>query len=117
SPARWAASLRCICFRGFCDHVVLPSFPTRRSSDLQEGWRQCRERIASGSYDVVILDELTYCLKFGWLDIDEVLDVQPAELQAVRSEEHTSELQSRVDLVCRLLLAKIKHERESQSRL
>jgi cob(I)alamin adenosyltransferase len=41
----------------------------------QEGWRQCRERIASGSYDVVILDELTYCLKFGWLDLDEVLDV------------------------------------------
>src|SRR5699024_12213968 len=27
----------------------------------------------------------------------------------VRSEEHTSELQSRVDLVCRLLLEKKKH--------
>jgi cob(I)alamin adenosyltransferase len=41
----------------------------------QEGWQQCRERIASGAYDIVILDELTYCLKFGWLEIDEVLDV------------------------------------------
>src|SRR5207247_4719230 len=29
-------------------------------------------------------------------------------VQAVRSEEHTSELQSRVDLVCRLLLEKKK---------
>src|SRR6266536_2077462 len=28
-----------------------------------------------------------------------------------RSEEHTSELQSRVDLVCRLLLEKKKHRR------
>src|SRR5699024_12461192 len=28
-----------------------------------------------------------------------------------RSEEHTSELQSRFDLVCRLLLEKKKHER------
>src|SRR5438105_8312004 len=31
--------------------------------------------------------------------------------QGVRSEEHTSELQSRVDLVCRLLLEKKKNRR------
>src|SRR5438105_8004725 len=30
-------------------------------------------------------------------------------LRPARSEEHTSELQSRVDLVCRLLLEKKKH--------
>src|SRR5438105_11957670 len=37
---------------------------------------------------------------------------QPSRQRAVerrRSEEHTSELQSRVDLVCRLLLEKKKH--------
>ena len=28
-----------------------------------------------GRYDVVVLDELTYCFKYGWLDLDEVLDV------------------------------------------
>src|SRR6266571_210587 len=32
----------------------------------------------------------------------------------VRSEEHTSELQSHVNLVCRLLLEKKKHERRSR---
>src|SRR5690625_5745630 len=32
--------------------------------------------------------------------------------QALRSEEHTSELQSRGHLVCRLLLEKKKYERE-----
>src|SRR3989440_9631715 len=32
----------------------------------------------------------------------------PAEIQCIRSEEHTSELQSRSDLVCRLLLEKKK---------
>src|SRR5438874_3520193 len=37
----------------------------------------------------------------------------PALLQAIRSEEHTSELQSRRDLVCRLLLEK-KKERKTQ---
>src|SRR2546421_8637534 len=35
-----------------------------------------------------------------------------AERAAVRSEEHTSELQSRSDLVCRLLLEKKKNERK-----
>src|SRR2546422_3501728 len=34
--------------------------------------------------------------------------VEEAELRALRSEEHTSELQSRLHLVCRLLLEKKK---------
>src|SRR5690606_39476785 len=34
-----------------------------------------------------------------------------AQLDLVRSEEHTSELQSRENLVCRLLLEKKKHHR------
>src|SRR5438105_13185716 len=33
--------------------------------------------------------------------------------QAIRSEEHTSELQSRVDLVCRLLLEKKKKKNDT----
>src|SRR5699024_7926654 len=36
----------------------------------------------------------------------ELLGINPAQLLAARSEEHTSELQSRFDLVCRLLLEK-----------
>jgi cob(I)alamin adenosyltransferase len=38
-------------------------------------WELCKERIASGEYDLVALDEFTYPLNFGWLDIDEVLQV------------------------------------------
>ncbi|HZT05794.1 MAG TPA: cob(I)yrinic acid a,c-diamide adenosyltransferase [Chloroflexota bacterium] len=41
----------------------------------QECWRQCRERIESGQYDIVIMDEMTYCFKFGWLDVQEVIGV------------------------------------------
>src|SRR2546425_6663905 len=37
-----------------------------------------------------------------------------AHLSSVRSEEHTSELQSLAYLVCRLLLEKKKHTTESQ---
>src|SRR5207247_8839654 len=42
--------------------------------------------------------------KHSSVPIDVHLMVQPVDALAQRSEEHTSELQSRVDLVCRLLL-------------
>ena len=41
----------------------------------QDGWALCKEKIASGAYDIVVVDELTYCINFGWLDLDEVLEV------------------------------------------
>src|SRR5690349_22189692 len=41
--------------------------------------------------------------------------VWPAVRDQQRSEEHTSELQSRRDLVCRLLLEKKKTKRESKN--
>ncbi len=41
----------------------------------REGWTLCRAKIESGDYDIVILDELTYCFTFGWLDLEEVLEV------------------------------------------
>ncbi len=40
----------------------------------QACWQQCREKIESGLYDIVIMDEITYPLKYGWLSITEVLD-------------------------------------------
>src|SRR5437868_8952258 len=48
----------------------------------------------------------------------EVLKIPPSEIEApgnVRSEEHTSELQSRFDLVCRLLLEKKKVQTRRKS--
>jgi cob(I)alamin adenosyltransferase len=41
----------------------------------QAAWQQCRERIEGGSYDIVIMDEMTYCFSFGWLDLNEVIEV------------------------------------------
>src|SRR5437773_7541966 len=72
----------------------LHSFPTRRSSDL--GQRR--------------LDRLA---QLGDLRIGQGAVRRP-ELQP-RSEEHTSELQSHHDLVCRLLLEKKKPKAEGGS--
>src|SRR6266513_6301454 len=60
--------------------------------------------IASGG--VVVLNE----------DVVRALSIAPATVHRVavdRSEEHTSELQSRFDLVCRLLLEKKKQTYKS----
>ena len=39
-----------------------------------EGWTRCAEALQSGEYDVIVLDELTYPLNYGWLDTAMVLD-------------------------------------------
>ena len=40
----------------------------------ERGWSRVGEALSSGAFDVLILDELTYCLKFGWLDTAMVVD-------------------------------------------
>src|SRR5690606_41042888 len=90
----------------------LHSFPTRRSSDLYERIdRRTELMFAEG-----ILREVQTLLDdgvpetvwpFGAVGYKQALAVVKGELD-VRSEEHTSELQSRENLVCRLLLEKKK---------
>ena len=37
------------------------------------GWEVAKQRIASGAFDLFVLDEFTYVLHFGWLETAEVL--------------------------------------------
>jgi cob(I)alamin adenosyltransferase len=37
------------------------------------GWKMAQEKIASGGYDLIVLDEFTYPLHFGWLNVVEVI--------------------------------------------
>ncbi len=39
----------------------------------RNGWELAKQRIASGEYDIFLLDEFTYLLHFGWLDTAEVI--------------------------------------------
>src|SRR5699024_12096016 len=81
----------------------LHAFPTRRSSDLLSKSPLPRGRIKNislnrdGGFAYVAAD-----WEDGFLNLYEV------DFTDWRSEEHTSELQSRFDLVCRLLLEKKK---------
>lgn len=76
-----------------------------------EGWRRCREAIESGAYDLVVIDELTYCFHFGWLDLEEVLEVlrrrPPAQHVVVTGRDAPPELIAFADLVTEM--QEIKH--------
>src|SRR2546430_12099027 len=51
---------------------------------------------------------------WGWLDLRRQRAVARTWIEALRrSEEHTSELQSQSNLVCRLLLEKKKHKSQT----
>src|SRR5690606_39392300 len=95
----------------------LPSFPTRRSSDLIIKWsdsplwdewtklytdlsvpKEKREQLADEFYkehEAEMLEGTEVLWPSCWPYLS---------LMKIRSEEHTSELQSRENLVCRLLL-------------
>src|SRR5438270_1841776 len=84
-----------ILFHVSCDNRQLHSFPTRRSSDLTARMRF--------SYALEKFPK-TPC----WRTCTAVLRHRLCVNISPRSEEHTSELQSQSNLVCRLLLEKKK---------
>src|SRR5438034_8504869 len=97
-------------FYSYGDHQDLHSFPTRRSSDLSlpaRGRGHCDDRCFNGQRSR---------RSFRGAHLTRLRRPLPAaDGDGKRSEEHTSELQSHSDLVCRLLLEKKK--RKSYSRV
>src|SRR5690606_41517369 len=93
----------------------LHSFPTRRSSDLadQRHLRVVVDGAPQAVADIVVVVVVVLVLHEPSASEDHGRVVRGIHGRAVRvrrrrSEEHTSELQSRENLVCRLLLEKTK---------
>src|SRR5690606_41951092 len=100
----------------YAAHRALHSFPTRRSSDLvkhdlADGLaRLGTARLTRAHHRApLLLEPLPQQLRLGGL----AGSVATLEGDPERSEEHTSELQSRENLVCRLLLEKKKQQQEN----
>jgi cob(I)alamin adenosyltransferase len=52
----------------------------------REAWASARSRIESDDYDLLILDEITYPINWGWIDLADVLSViegRPARLNLI----------------------------------
>src|SRR5207237_10295703 len=90
----------------------LHSFPTRRSSDLRPIGCCVRRSRRGGS-------QASFCPETGASIPSSTIDLAHRASTTIcgrcsqrRSEEHTSELQSHLNLVCRLLLEKKKHRQK-----
>jgi cobalamin transport system ATP-binding protein len=46
----------------------------RTEAIAREAWRVAREKLASGAYGLVVLDEITYPMSWGWIPVAEVVD-------------------------------------------
>src|SRR5207248_3795108 len=98
-------------------HRSLPSFPTRRSSDLDTIYDPFTAAASAGlmaffvaGYNGIEGNSAYPGYRYPMTRAD--LRVPPTKYgEFLRSEEHTSELQSPYDLVCRLLLEKKKKKK------
>lgn len=79
-------------------------------------WEQCKERLLSGEYDLVVLDEITYPLTYGWLPVEEVLDALRARPPYVHviltGRDAPAELVEFADLVTEM--QEVKHPYRTQ---
>src|SRR5690606_41414144 len=101
---------------GVAAHHDLHSFPTRRSSDLGCDAKTIFARAAEGNKQAAeLVQRSAQVLARLIADTKAVMDCQRVVIGGSigRSEEHTSELQSRENLVCRLLLEKKKNTKSA----
>jgi cob(I)alamin adenosyltransferase len=103
---------------GIAWHSVGDGF-TWKSKDVdatmaaaRQGWATAQQKIMGGQYDLIILDEFTYPLSYGWLDVDEVLswlrEHRPPMLHLIITGRRApAELIDFADLVTRM--TKVKH--------
>jgi cob(I)alamin adenosyltransferase len=94
---------------------------TWESTDLDEtmakgrhAWEVAAEKLASGGYQLLILDELTYAVKYGWVDVADVVDAvkgrAPKTNVVITGRDAADELIEIADTVTEM--RKVKHAYE-----
>ena len=77
----------------------------------QEGWLEIRRRIETQAHEVYVLDEFTYPIKWGWIDVHEVVDVltrrEGRQHVIITGRDAAPELVEAADLV--METSKVKH--------
>jgi cob(I)alamin adenosyltransferase len=79
------------------------------------GWEIAKEKIASGQYDLIVLDEFTYTMVYEWLNTDEVMEWlrlnRPSNLHIVITGRSAPEaLIQQADLVTEMKVIKHPYE-------
>jgi cob(I)alamin adenosyltransferase len=105
----------------FSLHVMGLGF-TWESDDLSKdkaaaaaAWETARAMIAGGEHDVVVLDEITYCFHYGFLELESVLEAlraRPAHVHVVLTGRNApEELVALADLVTEMKPVKHPYEK------
>jgi cob(I)alamin adenosyltransferase len=106
------------CFPDTIDFHVMGKGFTWNSDNLEEdkalareGWKLAEEAMASGRYHLVVLDEFTYLLNYGMIDLSSAVETiikRPAELHLIITGRGAPEsLMEAADLVTEM--REIKH--------
>ena len=79
-------------------------------------WERCKEAILDGGEDIIILDEFTYAMHYGWVPVEDVLDTlrrRPEGMHVIITGRYAPEaLVEFADLVTEMKL--VKHPYEEQ---
>lgn len=81
------------------------------AADALEGWREIQRRLATEAHDLYILDEFTYPMHWGWIDVDEVVTTlrdRPGRQYVVITGRHAPQaLMDSAELVVEM--TKVRH--------
>lgn len=90
---RWKTGERDMAVRLGVDWWTLGDGFTWDSRDMEEteavarqAWQAAREKLASGAYGLVVLDEITYPINWGWIEVAEVVSAiagRPATVNVI----------------------------------
>ena len=96
---------------------------TWQSKDIDEsaarakhGWQLAQEKISTGEYDLIVLDEFTYALHYNWLSVEDIItwldNNKPQNLNLVFTGRYApQDLINYADLVTEMI--NIKHPYDS----
>jgi cob(I)alamin adenosyltransferase len=92
-----------------------PGSEVDHAAAAADGWAEIARRLAEESHDFYVLDEFTYPLKWGWVDVEEVVDVlgsRPGTQHVViTGRDAPQRLLDAADLVTEM--TKVKHPMDS----
>jgi len=85
------------------------------AADAREGWEQVQRDLAAETYRFYVLDEFTYPMKWGWVDVEDVVatlrDRPGSQHVVITGRDADPRLVEAADLVVEL--TKVKHPMDS----
>ncbi len=82
----------------------------------RKAWQFAQEKISSGAYDLIVLDEMTYAFHHGWVNVNEMIawlrENKPAEMHLIiTGRDAPAELIEFADLVTEMREVKHPYQR------